>query len=238
MNKWLLAWLACSLTPALAVDPMRPIVEAVSRDFGVATTRSVRLLKSELSAQAPVSWALFANDPYRPADLVKLKLDRTGTGNPPGWRAQALGSGQLLQRVPPLPINWALVQQGPVEVRRKALQTAALAKTPISHIAYQLTTNPTSKRPEWGLVLTDSKLTEVGFLIIAADNGAVIHQDFQRSLAPPTRPPGLRRPPSAAEEGEQAARRVKDGARQAWDWTERAGRRTGGFFRELFKPRR
>jgi hypothetical protein len=218
-------------------EPLRPLTEAVTKDFGVATTQAARLLKSELSPATPTGWSLFASDPYRPGEQVKLKLERVSQGALIGWKAQSAGAGQLLQRVPPLPINWSMVQLGPVEVERKVKQMAVLAKTPFTHIAYQLTTNPTSRRPEWGLVLADATLTEVGFLIIAADSGAVVHQDFQRRL-PPGEAAGGRRPTSAAEEGEEAARRVKEGARQAWDWTERAGRKTGGFFRELFRPRR
>ena len=39
----------------------------------------------------------------------------------------------------------------------------------------------------------------------------------------------------AIESGEDAAKAVKQGARKAWDWTEKAGRETGGFFKELFR---
>jgi hypothetical protein len=214
-------------------EVLRPLTDAVTRDFGVATTQAARLLKSELSPATPTGWSLFASDPYRPGEQVKLKLERVSQGALIGWKAQSAGAGQLLQRVPPLPINWSMVRLGPMEVERKAKQMAVLAKMPFTHIAYQLTTNPTSQRPEWGLVLADATLTEVGFLIIEADSGAVVHQDFQRRL-----PPGGGRVTKAEEEGEEAARRVKEGARQAWDWTERAGRKTGGFFRELFRPRR
>lgn len=236
MRKTALAFALWGFATIHGAEPLRPITDAVTKTFGVATTQAVVLLKSDGSPAVPDTWTLFASDPYRVGDLVKLKVDRVSSGNQIGWQAQSAGSGRLLERVPPLPLDWSLVQQGPAEVRRKALQTAALAKTSFTHISYQLTTNPETRRPEWGLVVADATLREVGFLIIAADTGAVVHQNFQAAL--PAVPSTGNRPTTPIEEGEEAARRVKDGARQAWDWTERAGRKTGGFFRELFRPRR
>lgn len=137
-----------SMVSTQAAEPLRPLVDAVTRDFGVAVTQSTRLLKSELSPAAPEVCSLFASDPYRAGDLVKIKLDRVSRGNQIGWQAQSAGAGRLLQRIPPLPIDWALVQLGPLEVRRKAQQTAALAKASFTHIAFQLTTNAQTRRPQ------------------------------------------------------------------------------------------
>ena len=35
--------------------------------------------------------------------------------------------------------------------------------------------------------------------------------------------------------GARAAQKIKEKSRQAWNWTEKAGRETGNFFKELFK---
>lgn len=213
-----------------AAQPLAPVRDAVNTVFGKATTEGARLLKSPQVEGEPMLWHLFADDPHRPGELVKIGVSRETGGQT--WTAQALGSGQLLQKVPPARIDLAKVKVGPVEARRTAEQGAALARAEFSRVEYQLALQPASGALEWALTLFDAKAQEVGFVVLSAETGAIVHQDFS-----PPPPPGAssKSNKDSIDSGEEAARAVKQGARRAWEWTEKAGRETRGFFRELFR---
>ena len=213
-----------------AAQPLLPVRDAVNAVYGKATTDGARLLKSPQVEGEPVLWHLFADDPHRAGELVKIGISREVAGKT--WTAQALGSGQLLQKVPPARIDLEKVKVGPVEARRTAEQGAALARTEFSRVEYQLAMQPASGAAEWALTLFDAKLQEVGFVVLSAETGAVVHQDFTPPPLPGAAPKSKK---DSIDSGEEAARAVKDGARRAWEWTEKAGRETRGFFRELFR---
>ena len=78
--------------------------------------------------------------------------------------------------------------------------------------------------------MQDATGYEVGFCIISAETGAVRYQSWT-----PKAVAGESRPTTPETEGERAAKKVKAEVRKAWNWGENAGRRTGGFFRELFR---
>lgn len=215
-----------------AAQPMLPVRDAVSAAYGKATADGIRLLKSAQVEGEPVLWHVFADDPHRAGHLVKVGVSRETAGKT--WTAQALGSGQLLQRVPPARLELARVKVGPVEARRTAAQGAALARALFVKAEYQLVTQPSTGAPEWALTLFDAQGQDIGFVVLSAETGAVIHQDFS-TPTPPGAPPGKKKGDDSIDTGEEAARAVKRGMRRAWDWTENAGRQTRGFFRELFR---
>lgn len=216
----------------VGAEPLLAQREALALAFGKATVTGTRLVKGERSKGDPLVWLVFAEDMHRRDDLVKLRLDRQAGRE--GWQVASVGAGELLQRVPPMRLDWAKVKVGPAEARLTAEQGARLAKAAFDQVEFQLATQPTTGLPEWGLTLFDVQGVEVGFVVLSAETGAVIHQDFG-VVAPPVA--GGRRAKSGPEieSGEEAARVVKRGARKAWDWTEKAGRETGGFFKELFR---
>ncbi len=214
---------------SVAADPLQPQRDAVSAAFGKATAQAARLLKSERAKADPLVWLVFAEDAHRPTDLVKLRLERQpGTQ---AWVATSAGAGQLLQRVPPARLDWARVKVGPAEARLTAEQGAKLAKAAFDQVEFQLATQPATGVPEWALTLYDAQGLEVGFVIVSGETGAVIHQDFTGPVPPV---PRAKNDPDV-DSGEEAARAVKRGARKAWDWTEKAGKETKGFFKELFR---
>ncbi len=219
-----------SASSSRAAQPLQPALDAVSLAYGKSTTDGARLLKSSQVEGEPLLWHLFADDPHRSGELVKIGVSREAGGKL--WTAQALGSGQLLQRVPPARIELARVKVGPLEARRTAAQGAALARVAFDKVEFQLAMQPASGAPEWALTLFDAQGQEIGFVVLSAETGAVVHQDFT-----PPPPPGTDAKPNkdSIDSGEEAARAVKRGARRAWEWTEKAGRETKGFFRELFR---
>ncbi len=219
---------------AQAVQPLLPVRDAVAADYGKATADGVRLLKSDLAEGEPLRWSVFADDPHRTGDLIKLNVERQPGGKV--WTAQSAGSGKLLQRVPPARLDFARVKVGPVEARRVASQGAALARATFAKVEYQLAVQPSNGAPEWALTLVDDQGREAGFVVLSAENGAVIHQDFTPPDAPVAGAGGKKsKSDEGIDSGEEAARAVKRGVRRAWDWTEKAGRETKGFFRELFR---
>lgn len=216
----------------MAAEPLLPQQKAVAEVFGKATVDATRLVKSERSKGEPLVWLVFSEDTHRQGELVKIRLERQpGTQ---AWRALSAGAGQLLQRVPPLRMNWAKVRVGPAEARLTAEQGAKLAKAVFDSVEYQLAMQPTNQSPEWALTLFDTQGKEMGFVVLSAETGAVVHQDFTGPVPPPVAQ-GAKRDDGEVDSGEEAARAVKRGARKAWDWTEKAGRETGNFFRELFR---
>jgi hypothetical protein len=215
-----------------AAEPLRPQRAAVAEAFGMVTAQATRLMKSERSKAEPLVWLVFAEDTHRKEELVKLRLERQA--GRPEWLATSAGAGQLLQRVPPLRLEWSRVKVGPAEARLTAEQGAKLAKATFDEVEFQLATQPTTNAPEWALTLFDAQGLEVGFVIVSAETGAVIHQDFSGPVPPV--PSGYRKKgDDEVDSGEEAARAVKRGARKAWDWTEKAGKETKGFFKELFR---
>ncbi|OYW75729.1 MAG: hypothetical protein B7Z37_11950, partial [Verrucomicrobia bacterium 12-59-8] len=198
---------------------------------GAATSDGVILLQSSASAADPVQWSVYARDPFRPGELVRATI----TAEKSGWAPKASGAGtKLLTRVPPLPIVFNRIRFRSSDVLKIARQNAMLAKTNFVTASYQLAANATTGAPEWGLALDGTDGHEVGFIVISAETGAVIHQQWDNGLSSNE----LGGPVSSSEpgsKGERAADNVKRAARNAWEWTGDTGLEVGHFFKRLFK---
>jgi len=175
----------------------------------------------------PIQWKVYSRDPYREGEFLRSIATKTNSG----WDVAPAGAGKLLKRAPSQRIDFKRLKVDSVEARRIATQAAALAKVKFAKIGYQLAASESDGTPEWGLALLDETGYEVGFCVVSGLTGALTSQDWT-----PKQEPVPSRPMSQSEkEGAEAAKRVKQGARRAWDWTEDAGRKTGSFFRELFR---
>jgi hypothetical protein len=201
---------------------------AIMKQFGEAQLSNVILVSAVSNPTDPVQWRVYSRDPYRPGELLLTVANRGASGT---WETTPAGAGRLLPRVPPQRIDFKRLKVDAKEARRIASETAKLAKQSFFQVSYQLAANEVNATPEWGLVMETSSGTEVGFIVISAETGAVIHQDWTPD---PSLPPTTGQTASE-KQGEAAAKKVKQGMRKAWDWTEDAGRKTGGFFRELFR---
>lgn len=243
----LLTWTfsLCLMGSLAASQNMLMVHQALLNTYGSSTTEALCLVKSQWSESEPLAWMAYARDPHRADEQVKITVSRE-----PGqdvWTTKSAGSGQLLQKVPPVNLDLTKVAVGPVEARRIASNAAELAKMDFFQVQYQLATQPGDNAVEWALTLADAKGVEVGFVVISAETGAVLHQDFGIEPPPVVKEKsqegtGVRLPVPEddinavgnVESGEDAARVVKKGVRKAWNWTERAGQETKGFFKELF----
>ncbi len=221
---WLSLLLLAQVFPALAANP--EVGAAIVRQFGEAQLQNVILVTAAANETDPVQWTVFSRDPYREGDLLRSIATNTNGV----WDATPAGAGRLLQRVPSQRIDFKRLKVDSKEARRLATAAAALAKVTFTKVGYQLAANEQNGSPEWGLAFTNQQNLEVGFCIVSGETGAVTFQDWTADT------PVSDKPLTEAEkQGAEAAQRVKKGVRKAWDWTEDAGKKTGGFFRELFK---
>ena len=151
------------------------------------------------------------------------------------WVPKATGAGpKLLGRVPPQVIVFNRIKYRSSDALKIAQQNAMLAKTNFVAASYQLAANVTTGAPEWGLALNATDGSEVGFIVISAETGAVVHQQWDNGLA--SNVPGAPvSSPEPGSKGEKAADDVKRAARRAWEWTGDTGLEVGHFFKRLFK---
>lgn len=202
---------------------------AIAQQFGEAHLRNVVLVKAPPSETDPVQWKVYAIDPYRDGQLLRMAAKRTNGK----WDVVPAGAGKLLQRVPKQRLDLRRLRIDSKEARGVARRQADLARVTFAKVDYQLAANEKTALPEWGLALQDKTGYEVGFCVISAETGAVISQDWTPKSVATAPPPDSKS--KAERAGEEAARKVKRSVRKAWEWTEKAGRTTGGFFRELFR---
>lgn len=222
----LLALLAFT-TPVLRANP--EIATVIDQEYGAATAEGIVLLMSAPAPAEPDQWFVYARDPFRPGELVRCLLTLANNS----WAPKADGAGaSILTRVPPQPIAFNRVKFRTADVRKIAQDNAALAKINFITVQYQLAANATTSAPEWGLSLLDTAGLEVGFIVVSAETGAVLHQQWGAAAAADTGD-SPRRPP--ATPAERAADDLKRDAREAWQWSGETGREVGRFFRRLFK---
>lgn len=214
------------LTSTASVQANPEIATIIDQEYGAATSEGILLLQSPASAAEPEQWTVYARDPFRQGELVRAAL----TLEKSGWAPAANGAGtKLLQRAPSQPIVFNRIKFRSSDARKVAQQTAMLAKVNFVTVAYQLAANATTGAPEWGLALNDTNGAEIGFVVISAETGAVIHQQWNNDTNGVN---GDAAP--AGTKGERAAIEVKKSARRAWEWTGDAGLETGRFFKKLF----
>jgi hypothetical protein len=217
----------------LAVSPIAhaanpEVGAAIIKQFGEAQSRNVVLVVSQPDDEEPVAWKAYANDPYRPGELLCTAVVK----DEGRWIAKAESAGRLLRKVPTKPLDFRRLKVSSKDAFRIVRQAAAAAKVDWETMSFQLVANELTGVPEWGVALQDDDNFEVGFCVVSGEFGLVLSEDWSAPVVytTPSRPQG-----SPADEGAEAARKVKQGVRKAWNWTENAGRKTGGFFKEIFR---
>lgn len=229
MKSLLFASLLLSSTSLLRANP--EIATIIDQEYGAATSEGVLLLQSPPSAADPDQWAVYARDPFRQGQLVRVRL----TAEKSGWAPKPDGAGdKLLSRLPPQPIAFNRIKFRSSDARKIAQQNAMLAKANFVSVAYQLATSATSGAPEWGMALMDINGAEVGFVVVSAETGAVIHQQWGNGFTG-NATGGAYSDGEPGSKGEKAAEDVRRTARRAWEWTGDTGLEVGRFFKRLFR---
>jgi len=200
------------------------VSNAISQSFGSQAASQVLLVKGTATTSEPAEWTAYAVDAFRPEDILRISVRMEGSQ----WKATPAGAGnRILSPIPPKTIPFARLRVRSSEARAVAAKAAALAHTTFASVDYQLAAQPETGAPEWGLALKDDTGHEVGFCVVSAETGALSFQDWT---------PRFSTTPKAPEsEGERAAKAVKQTARKAWNWTDKARTETKNFFRELFR---
>lgn len=219
-----LALILLSSTTTSRANP--EIGAAVAKEFGEATARNIVLVRAGANVSDPIQWTVYSRDPHRQGEFVRSIVTNL-SGN---WTAAAAGGEKQLQRTPSKLLDIKKVAWNSQLARDAAMKASALAKVTFTQVEYQLAANEETGAPEWGLALLDATGYEIGFCIVSAETGAVRFQDWTPKQTAQTPAPS-----TPESEGDAAAKKVKKGVRKAWNWTEKAGKKTGGFFRELFK---
>ena len=197
---------------------------AVAQAFGDTVAANVLLIRGTGTTTEPLEWTAYARDAFRRSDILRISIKPVGTG----WQAAPAGAGgNVLNPVPPQPLDFTRLRYRSADARAMAAKAAALAQSTFVVVDYQLAANATTGVPEWGLALKDDTGHEVGFCVVSGETGALTFQDWT--------PKYLSREAAEAAEGEKAAKAVKKAARKAWNWTDNARKETRGFFRELFR---
>jgi hypothetical protein len=202
------------------------IGSAIVKQFGEAQLKNVMLVTAAATDDDPVTWTAYAIDPYRPGEQVRTRV----TKQDGRWWASPDGAGKLLPKLPKLRVDFSRLSVDAKSVRRLIDRQAEIMDVDYDTMSYQLATNETTGSPEWGIALQDEGV-EVGFCVVCGETGRILSQDW----TPKAGSAVAKAPSSAAQEGAAAAQEVKKSVRKALNWTENAGRKTGGFFKELFK---
>ncbi len=205
------------------------ISRSVARTFGQPTADNILLLRGSGTTGDPVEWTVFARDPFRSSELLRIQVAWAGSS----WQASPAGAGNVLNPVPTSVVNFQRLRYSSADARISAAKAAVMAKTTFSSVNYQLASNADTGVPEWGLALLDETGYEVGFCVVSGDSGAVTFQDWTPKYVGEKRGLFTRRDPET--EGERAAKSVKRTARKAWNWTDNARQETRSFFKELFR---
>ena len=213
----------CTISPAGA-NP--EIGVAIGREFGESAVRNMVLVRAGANDADPVQWTVYHRDPHHDGKLVRSIVTQANGQ----WTAASAGDEKTLKRAPSRVLQISKATWTSQLARDTAAKAAEAAKTTFAKIEYQLAADETTGEAEWGLALLDASGYEVGFVVVSAETGAVRSQDWTPKVAKGSRAS------TPEAEGERAARRVKAEVRKAWSWGENAGRKTGSFFRELFKP--
>ena len=209
---------------AIAIEPAARA--AIGREFGEVQLRNLVLVAAAATASEPMQWNVYGTDPHHAGEVVKI----TVTNKNGSWFA-APGAAGKLHRVPQNKLDFSRVRISAASARAIAAQAATLAQATFVKVDYQLAANAQTATPEWGLGLKNASGVEIGFCVVSAESGALIFQDWTPQTA--SNKPDTRS--RAEREAKEAARKVKQAARKAWNWTEDAGRKTGNFFKELFR---
>lgn len=218
---------ALALLTATTTTRANPeIGAAIAREFGEASARNIVLVRAGANDSDPAQWTVYSRDPHQAGRLLRSIVTKVG-GN---WTAAPAGADKTLKRAPSHVLDIKKVGWNSQFARETAAKAAALANVTFAKVDYQLAADEETGAPEWGLALLDATGYEVGFCVISAETGVLKSQDWTPKVAS-----GEPRPPTPESEGERAAKKVKAEVRKAWRWSENAGRKTGSFFRELFR---
>jgi len=159
---------------AMANDPAYTALRVVGKSRGEDTLKHIVELHGRHGVPQPPVWKIVLDDPRARGGIREIEVQ---TGRIVGERTpvdhDAVSPMVLTQ------LN--LDSEGAFTV---ANQEAQKLNKPFDHVDYVLQSGGGSGAPVWKLDLNDSKDGHVGTIVIAADTGNIIHEDFDHSRIP------------------------------------------------------
>ena len=177
---------------AMANDPAYTALRVVGKSRGEESLKHVVELRGRLGVPQPSVWKIVLDDPHARGGIRELEVQN----------GKIVGERTPLDRdaVSPMALTQLnLDSEGAFTV---ANQEADKLNKQFDHVDYTLQSGAGNGSPVWKLDLNDSKAGHVGSIVIAADTGNIVHEDFdQGRVAAPLTPP---LPPPASPEGPRA----------------------------------
>ena len=161
---------------AMANDPAYTALRVVGKSRGEESLKHVVELRGRLGVPQPSVWKIVLDDPHARGGIRELEVQN----------GKIVGERTPLDRdaVSPMALTQLnLDSEGAFTV---ANQEADKLNKQFDHVDYILERGGDNGAPVWKLDLNDSKAGHVGSIVIAADTGNILHEDFDHGrLAAP-----------------------------------------------------
>jgi hypothetical protein len=153
---------------ALGNDPAYTALRVVGKSRGEDTLKHIVELSGRHGIPQPAIWKIVLDDPRARGGIREIEVQN---GKIVGERTpldhEAVSPMVLTQ------LN--LDSEGAFTV---ANQEAQKLNKPFDHVDYSLRSGSGGGAPVWELDMNDSKTGHVGLIVIAADTGNILHEDF------------------------------------------------------------
>jgi len=222
----------------LANDPAYTALRVMGKGRGEDTLKHIVELRGKNGMPQPPVWKIVLDDPRARGGIRELEVQN----------GKVIGERTPLEHdaVSPMVLTQLnLDSEGAFTVANQEAQKLNLS---FDHVDYVLQSGSGNGTPVWKLDLSDSKGGHVGAIVIAADTGNILHQDFDhgsvasrqdndraeaadRADGPPpvTGPPSVSGDPGFSEHGEPI-KSLPDFFHRVQKHFERRGRQLENFF--------
>jgi hypothetical protein len=216
----------------LAYDPAYTALRVVGKSRGEDTLKHVVEMRGRYGVPQPPVWKVVLDDPHARGGIRELEVqDGKIVGERTPLDHDAVSPMVLTQ------LN--LDSEGAFTVANQEAQKLNMA---FDHVDYVLQSGSGNGAPVWKLDMSDSKSGHVGVIVIAADTGNILHEDFAHGSEPSRpdnarayadsrtdAPPPVATDPGLSEHGEPI-RSIPDFFHRVQKHFERRGKQLENFF--------
>jgi hypothetical protein len=163
-----------------ANDPAYTALRVVGKSRGEETLKQIVELRGRGGVPQPPVWKIVLDDPRARGGIREIEVQN----------GKVVGERTPLDHdaVSPMVLTQLnLDSEGAFTV---ANQEALKLNKPFDHVDYVLRSGDGGGAPVWKLEMNDSKSGHVGTIVIAADTGNILHEDFDHRSAGPGPGPG------------------------------------------------
>jgi hypothetical protein len=155
---------------AMANDPAYTALRVVGKSRGEDTLNHVVELRGQHGVPQPAVWTIVLDDAHARGGIREIEVQN--------GKIVAERTPLDHEAVSPMVLTQLnLDSEGAFTV---ANQEAQKLNKPYDHVDYVLRSGSGSGAPVWTLDMNDSKAGHIGIIVIAADTGNILHEDFGR----------------------------------------------------------